>query len=451
MEEKKKAKAAPKKKTAAKKAAEDKLVSEQGKADVDDLVALDKEEKAQESKPEEKPQEAVQEAAPVADNTKAEAAKPAEEKHDVSSPDPVEQALKEAAATDAADEMQKESKDAAKSQEELSKNVYEPIVNWEQGEEDCEKAVEAKRQLFATDMKKSRTLSTVVMAVLCAGLILGFVLNYFLGSDLKWIVYTIFGILMAFIIVALIYSARQRKKLYASVDVFVNDAMTIVDSYVFTDKDFAKAQVAYKGHIDLNQVTGAHYFDTINAVNSRNIVTLYFLDKPMTVSEVAARVPYQTPADGKDHSKDDAKKKPTESYGIFGKIVNYPVSLPEGAAFILLLKGTNAYLPTYLDGYKETKVPGLKEDFLCWTINEEVALKSLLKPDVLNVLNSIESDANLENVIVSVNARGLLFCFNYNESVMEIPMEKPVNGTPYLHYKKDIAKAKSFISALAEK
>ncbi|MCI2069456.1 MAG: hypothetical protein LKJ88_07840 [Bacilli bacterium] len=345
-------------------------------------------------------------------------------------------------------EADKKTEAPAPAPSEMEKNVYEPIPAPSYEGDLCEQELETKRKAFADGMKKSRTQSTITAGVLIVGLIGGFVANAYLPESLKWLVYVIFGVLILFIIVEMVISSRSRKKLYANVDVFVKDAILAVDSYVFTDPDFVQPVVSRNGHIDIPMIgQESHYFETINAVNSRNIVKVEYLNKTLVVAEVAARIPYQTPLDGKDHSKDDPKKRPGESYGIFGKFVSYPLSLKSKASVIILLGGTNACLPTFLDGYGEVKNAALRADYRIWATDENAATE-MLTPAIVEILNGFSSDQNMENMFLSINKYGLKIALNYNETVMEVPMEKPVIGTPYVHYKADIKRVKELIKAL---
>lgn len=337
----------------------------------------------------------------------------------------------------AAAEAELKAKEA--SQSEMNKNIYVPLKAPVFEGDECEKAVEEKRNAFQVGMKSSRKVSTITMIVLVVFLIGGFVAYNYLPSNLKWIVYVIFGLLVVVMICSAVYASHSRKKLYGDVNAYVHDALLTTDSYVFTKPDLLNPVVSKSGHIDLSMLVEAHYFDTINGVNSRNIIRAGYYGKELTCSEIACRVPYQVPADGKDHSKDNPKGTPKDSYGIFGKYLTYPVKLPSGDSVIVLLKGANAYIPTYTDGYTEQKVEGLKEDYLVWTTSD-AAKDEFFTPANIALLNEFVSDENLENIFVSVNNSGTKFALNYNETVMEVPMEKPVKGTPYLHYKNDVSR-----------
>jgi hypothetical protein len=416
---------------------EEKIASEKESEDIADLVALDKEEaqaKPEEAKPEEtKPEENNQE------ENKTEEKKPEEET------DQTQQALEQAANDDVAKDAEKDAKAAQESQSEMNKNVYEPLIKPAFEGDGCEAAIEEMRTKFSTGMKKSRRQSTLTLIILVIGLVLMFVLKQYLPTDLSWLIYVLLGILVVFLVVELILSSRNRKKLYANVDEFVKDAISEVDAYVFTDQEFIDTKVARAGHIDLSMLIEAHYFDTINAVNSRNIVRTTFLGKELTVSEIAARVPYADPMDDKDHSAE--KKKPAESYGVFGKYITYPLALRDGASVIILMKGTNAYQPTFLDGYHQIAIPTLKASFLVWGTDDEIT-KEMINDDFAALINQYSSDQCLENMFLSINPHGLKICLNYNETVMEVPMEKALVGTPYIHYKGDVKRAAGLIKVL---
>jgi hypothetical protein len=432
MAETKKRKTPTKAVKSEKKDKDETLASQTETSDVDALVAADK----AESTPEAKPAAAAQ---PSAEAASQPAVKP-------EASDQTQAVLEQSAADAPAQEIQAEAQSQASSQTAMNKNVYLPIPAFEAGKT-CEEQVEAARLKFALGMKKTRVFSTVIMAVLIVGLVGGFLMNSYLPSDLKWLVYVLFGILIVLVAAAMIVSSRQRKKLNTDVDAYVDTVLSTVDSYVFTDPEFTSPVYAKHGNIDLSMVVQAHYYDTINTINSRNVVKTQFMGQELTVSEVACQVPYQIPSDGLDHSKEDPKKAPSASYGIFGKYVTYPLTLASGVSVIFLMKGAHACLPTFTDGYQELKVEGLNDNFLVWATDETNG-RAMFTPEVLTILNSWKSDANMENIFFSVNASGLKISLGYNESVMEVPMEKPVAGTPYQHYKSDIEKVLNLIKAL---
>lgn len=348
--------------------------------------------------------------------------------------------------TEASEEEKKEEEEKAESQKEMNKNVYVPLPAYPDGLT-CESKVRDMQQKFNADMKKSRTFSTIIMAIVLVGFVGAFFMYQYLPSDIKWITWILIGVVAVLLVVAFVLSSRKRKKLYTNVEKYVEDEIAVVDSYVFTDGEFKNPVYSAHGRIDLQMLIDAHYFDTINATNSRNIVKVHYLEREMTVSEIAARVPYQKPADLKDHSKDKpVKETPRESYGVFGKYVTYPVSLKNCADVIVLLQGANAYLPTYLDGYASLEVPNLKKDYLVWSTLP--CGKELFTDEVVDILNSFSSDAHLENLFLSINEKGLKICLNYNETVMEIPMDKPLQGEPFLHYRNDIQAVKKLIAEI---
>lgn len=320
----------------------------------------------------------------------------------------------------------------------------------------CEEYVNEKRKSFDDIMKSSRRSSTITMIISVALLILGFALNTMLDPKLAWISYTIFGIAIVVIIISFVFSSRGRKKIYASVDDYVRDVIVGVDQYVFDQEGLSQMSVAPKGKAELNDIIEAHYFETINNFNSRNIVKGLYKSKEIKSSELAVRIPYQKPLEtpeGGEASTDKKKKKsgtPTESFGIFGKYFSLPVVANDDESFILLMRGPNACLPTFLDEYHETTISDLNATYLCWVKNEEKANKLLKNEKLIEALNGFAPNTSLENVIVSFNTKGLKVCLNYNETVMEIPMQKPVEGKPFEIYKNDVRRVLDIVDCLSK-
>jgi len=322
----------------------------------------------------------------------------------------------------------------------------------------CEDYVNEKRKTFDNIMKSSRRSSTITMIISVVLLILGFILNTSLDSTLAWISYSIFGIALVVIIVSFVFSSRGKKKIYGSVDNYVKDVIIGVDQYAFNQEGLTQLSVSAKGKAELNDIVDAHYFETINNFNSRNIIKGFYRGKEFSAAELAVRVPYQKPVDkveGEEENQPVSKKKklagtPTESFGIFGKYFSLPVVAEDDESFILLLRGPNACLPTFLDEYKEVTASDLNAAYMCWAKDETKALKILSDEKLVEVLNGFTPNASLENVIISSNSKGLKVCLNYNETVMEIPMQKGVEGKPYEAYKNDVRRVLNIVDCLSK-
>ncbi len=359
-------------------------------------------------------------------------------------------ALNEVDKSGLADQAVNDNETSKKDEKKLD-SVFSSLPKYENSDETIEQKVENLRLDFKASLNKTTKFSkwgSVVAIIFLIGA-LGAMLA--IPSNLKWISYVILGVAIVIFIVVMVLGKKEQKGVSLDISSYVLECLTTIDSYVFTRDEFSSTTYSLKARMDLEDITQAHYFDTINDFNSRNVVITTYKDKEFKVGEIACRNPYQVPADNLDHSNDNAKKKPQFSYGIFGKYVTYPLTLKEDASVIIMLKGTNAYLPTFLDGYVEIKnIEGLDENYLVWSDNNVVA-SSLFTKDIIELLNSFKSDDNMENIFVSINHNGLKFALNYNELVMEVPTEKKVVGTPYQHYYEDITKVLKFIDLVEGK
>ena len=328
--------------------------------------------------------------------------------------------------------------------------VFSPLESYD-SDKTCEEEVEILRNKFKQAVVGSSRLSKWLTFGVVGFLIVALVCMFFVPSNLKWISYALLGVGLAGFVIVMILSKKEQKNVGMDVTNYVQQCIGKVDSYIFTREEFSNTTYSVKARMSLEDLTEAHYFDTINDFNSRNVVITTYKNKELKVGEIACRNPYQIPCDNLDHSKDNPKKLPTFSYGIFGKYITYPVTLTEDASVIVLLKGANAYLPTFLDGYVELKnIPGLKEDYLVWSDNNVVGT-ALFTQEIVDLLNTFEPNDSLENIFFSINHNGLKFCLNYNEGVMEVPTQTAVSGTPYLNYYNDLSKVLKFIDLVEGK
>jgi len=322
-------------------------------------------------------------------------------------------------------------------------------VNLESPETDVEKF----RLDFQKVIKKGAWVSRVGLLFVFTMLIVAVVCMFMIDSSLRWISFLFIGLGIIGFIVMMVVTKRQQSAMSGDVSNYVSLVLKYVDSYVFSYNDkLENVEVAIKGKVELDDLTLAHYFDTINSFNSRNIVRFNYDKKEMKVSEVALATTYQVPFDGQDHSTDNPKKIPQASYGVFGKYINYPLVLKENTSLIILMKGVNAYLPTFTDGYVELTNLGLLDEtrFKVWTTNNVVTSDILNKQEIADILNSFQPNDHLENMFLSINSHGLFVALNYNESVIEVPTQASVNGKPYITYKQDFEKILNLIDLIKE-
>lgn len=356
------------------------------------------------------------------------------------------------------DEIVVNEEDNGEVKKEVSQEKQKPVNNYIELDEptftSCEDYVNNKRKDFDVIMKHGKKVSMIMTGSMLTLLVVAFVLSSTLGDSLKWISYVVFGIVLVGIIISLFFTAKDKKKTFGSVDDYVIDVIYAIDKFAFsTNHDLTNIRACKGANMELSDITEAHYFDTINAINSRNVVIANLNGKELKCGEIACRVPYQTPVVNEEQGEvppTNNKKQPTESYGIFGKYFCYPIALANGAAVIITMKGTNFCSPTYLDNYVGVNVPALNSSFSVYSTNEKDASELFDNQELVDILNSFKSDEVMENLFISINDNGLKICLNYNESLMEIPMQKDVVGTPYVHFANDVDKVVKFINIISK-
>ena len=366
--------------------------------------------------------------------------------------DEVSNALDEIASKHEEDKTSNENTTVEESKEVTS--TFMPLPELLFNDNDPEKYVEKKRNDFKKLVNKSSLFSKIANFVIFGFLIIAIILMITVKNEgIKWVAYIPLALAIVGFIFSFIYSRREQKNINLEVKSYVTDVISQLDAFYFSNiENLENVTFSTSAKADLADLTEAHYFDTIQDFNSRNVVKADYKGLEIKVSEVACRNPYQAP-----EGVQTGRKTPTASYGIFGKYISYPITLKENASVILLLLGTNSYIPTYLDGYMEVDVTKYFSDsydekaqgkYRCWTDNNVVLEQLLSNKDLVELLNSFSPDENLENLFISINSHGLKFCLNYNESVMEVPTEKPVSGSPYKHFRADFEKVLKFIDLI---
>lgn len=170
----------------------------------------------------------------------------------------------------------------------------------------------------------------------------------------------------------------------------------------------------------------AGLYKDVAKVGSRDCIGFDYKGHHVTFSDAAAQVK-------------GAKALETVFVGKFMCIDN----LYKGNELVVYLKGNKRALPpTTLEGRN------LLEDTKTMIVYGEHDGKRLLSKDVRAAISKIDTDATLVDFSIVVKPGKTFFLFGYEDNLMILPLEKPFDPYPTMHFKGDVEKVFAIVDTL---
>ncbi len=342
--------------------------------------------------------------------------------------------------------------------------------------------IESRRKVFNKTYRSNKICSIIIMVVLLLFFV-GILLVVILDVE-DWVTWTVLGVGIAFIVIALIVSKVLSNKVSKKAMAYLHEYQDVVSSYLVGKLEVSDATLGCDATIDDQDFIQAHYFSTINSITSRAVVVGQKNGYNFNMAEICVNVPPRTFDDGNkkpedlynlDGSKYDAsssldintstqevptsdmtmvdielasdtkqekkKEKKLKSYekdannatevGLFGRFIAYDFKVRSEQAFIITVLGDKQYsmLPDYTSGFYAVKVPGLKSNIVVYAV-QPVMVHDIFSEEAVDILNSIDVSVNVQSLFISCNSYGTRIGVNLSDPMVELPIEKnpPLGG-----------------------
>jgi hypothetical protein len=328
-------------------------------------------------------------------------------------------------------------------------------------------------------------------------------------EGLAWVQWVVLGIGLAFIIVSFIISSIVSKKRGKIAQNYLQMYQDKINGYVASELDLKDPQLAIDAKLEHHEVIQAHYFRTINKIESRCVVEATRHNHEFRMGEISVIVPAipvaeanKKPVDlvnldgsifipvvttdtitgtqefsGKDvtmldldlsdeangnketekRNRDVEKVNKTDSAreiasGLFGRLHSYDMKVASNEAFIIAYMGNKdyTYLPDFLSGYSAIHVPGLRNNIVVYAVDPRVSAK-FFDEEGVRMINEVETNNIIQSAFISVNSYGSKVGMTLSDDIMRLPNKSISHVGSYDLYKNAIVAAFKFIDTVDEK
>lgn len=391
-------------------------------------------------------------------------------------------------------------------QEQTVNNAYfNPIRYFHDGSFTIDEEMEDGRKKFAKKISKSKIIDFVsvgLMVVAFAGVLLVTFLNK--NESTKWVTWLVLGIALAIIIFSFILTSVFNKKNSKITKEYLNEYEDRLNGYVLSDLKVVNPTMCVDAKINDQDIIQAHYFHTINSIQSRAIVEGKRNGRHFSLGEVAVVIPpisiqkaNQKPEDlvnldgttyvpealeqtstgteeiaskdmtlidceianpkemkkrQKDMEKARENKQTETATGLFGKFYSYDMSVHSEESFIICFMGNSdvTLLPSNLTGFKAVKVPSLRSNIVVYAIDPILAAK-FFDEEGVKILNGITPNEFVQSLFISVNSYGSKVGMNLSDDIMQLPVKPFQHLGAFEAYKKATDEAFRFIDYVESK
>lgn len=381
---------------------------------------------------------------------------------------------------------------------------FNPIRYINDGTISIDDSMENNRKAFNQKLKKSKVIDViaiVMMLISFAAVLVVVFLNK--GENaLPWLNWVVFGIALVIIVASFILTTVYNKKNAKITKAYLNDYEDTLNGYVISDLSVVDPTLCVDAKINDQDIIQAHYFHTINRIESRAVVEGKRKGFSFSLGEVAVVIPTVSidscnkkpedylNLDGSTYvpepisdtetgtqelaSKDmtvvdldmvtkDAKKREKDekrarmnqqtetATGLFGKIYAYGMAIDSEDSIMIAFMGRKdaTVLPDNLTGFNAIKVPGLRGNIVVYCINPLSSAK-FFDEEGIRLLNDIVPNEVVESLFISINSYGSKVGMTLSDDIMQLPIKQLSHLGSYELYKDATDKAFAFIDHVQE-
>lgn len=340
--------------------------------------------------------------------------------------------------------------------------------------------IERIRKTNLSKMNSFKVFDYVFLGLMVLAFV-GVILVTFLNKNgSKALTYTVVGIAFAVILAGFILSSVLNKKKSKIVNEYLDQYEDATYSYVLSDLNVQDLKYCVAAKIEDQDVIQAHYFRTINAIQSRAAIsgkrngldfhgaevavsipsvpftvtnakpvdlinldgskydpqtsetmtgTQEFATKDMTLIDLNVASEASGSSKIQDRRRKDAYKASQKagqtsetSTGFFGKYFSYDMKVHSSEALIISFMGDKEYtvLPDYINGYQAIKVPGLRSNIVVYATDISNS-RIFFDDEAIRNLNEVVTGPYVQSAMVSINSYGTKVGLTLSDDIMSLP------------------------------
>jgi hypothetical protein len=300
---------------------------------------------------------------------------------------------------------------------EIEKPSTDDVPYWE--------AIDTYRNEIISSVKRSKTRSTISMAIIIICSIAGLILLSFSQTVTNIIAWCLLGVAVVVILIFFILNRRVDRPDFQG---YVVKASTAINKVSFADGKFSNVVYFPKDKLELGEVFAEGVYSGLTNSISRNLVKGAYSDCHFKMCECALFT-------GAGRQRKTA---------FVGKYINFVNSLDFEGRFLFIIKGKESVdQPTALDDLEPLE--STDEFFIYGPKGSNV--KDVFGTKFISKIKSLKVDKHLLNVIFCVWAGHTSLYLSYDDLVNELPVDKKFNPDGVKQFQKELPE---FMEVLAE-
>lgn len=390
----------------------------------------------------------------------------------------------------------------------LETSIFNPIHFSHDGTIDIDDEFNSCREKFNAKISKSRVLDIVAIVLMLLAFVAVLLVTFLNKGDnaIAWLTWLVIGVSFAIIIFSFILTSIVNRKNASVTKEYLNNYEDMLNGYVISDLKVLNPTICVDARVNDQDVIQAHYYRTINRIESRAVVEGKRKGYDFSIAEVAVVIPTisieaanKKPTDlinldgskyipseipetelgtqevsapdmtmidlklnaelaktsekqrEKDLRKANENRQTETATGLFGKIYSYSMKVSSEEAIIISFTGNSdsTVLPDYLTGFKALKVPGLKSSVVVYGVNPKESAKFFTEEGV-KLLNDITTGMVVQSLFISINSYGTKIGMNLSDDIMQLPIKKIAHLGSYAEYKSATDSAFKYVDFVSE-
>ena len=306
--------------------------------------------------------------------------------------------------------------DVVSKDEEVKKDALDnshPIEKETSESRPYDEVIEEARLDINKAYSKQRKLSNIIMIVVVAGLIGGFVMILQKAIAFTIAGYSLIGALVVFMVV---FYFVTKNKLPNKIKDYILLVTNALNGHVFKDGAYSELKSDPNDRVELGELLAEGVYEGANNITSRNVVEGMFGGRHFNVADVAIR-----------------KGQGRQMANLFiGKHLSYPNNLHFEGRYVILSKrvGAETDLPNAIN---DLTVLSEEEGFVVYGPKDSKIAKDT-NSKFVSLIKDIKVDGELLNLAVVIWAGHSAAYVSYSDAIIALPFERPFNKEPFEQY-----------------
>lgn len=291
--------------------------------------------------------------------------------------------------------------------------------------------VDSLRQKYLKSTKLMKYLTWGLMLPILAGaLVAVFTLNGQTVED--WVKYLVIGLIVALGIGLIVFKVLSKRYLDNKARTYVKSYYSVTTNYIVSGEGFSDVVINPDAKVEKEFFTKANIYQNLKSVGSRNLVTFNHNGRNFSFVDLAAQV---------------QGVKKLEAIFV-GKVLKYTLTKEVNGRLLGQILGNNK-ISKPIDGFAGLEQISKTGNYVFYSnMHKE---KNLLTKTVTDLFGRYHLNNDLLDVIISVNHKEIVVALDYNDPVMQLPVDKKFNKQQIDDIKTALFNSISIIEAIADK